>query len=207
MCILYSRWGYSFLQRHLRHKHTKTVSVTHEFTNQTTITLKLDSTAVSQRAPGGPRALAWDYAVGHMRGKDLFVVCTEHAEEKGGGEKGGVSLLGRGFPLISSLHRRRAKRERGRSVFGCVGMLLSSAKRGISVPLRHFCTVSFFVFVLLPRTGWGSSLCCWLGWDTARYGDDCASYCLASAGASTPAEGERERKKAQLPALLDGFSR
>lgn len=205
MCILYSRWGYSFLQRHLRHKNTKTVSVTHEFTNQTTITLKVDSTAVSQRAPGGPRALAWDYAVGHMRGKDLFVVCTEHAEEKGGGEKGGVSLLGRGFPQVCT-EEERSGREDGVSS-AAWGMLLSSAKRGISVPLRHFCTVSFFVFVLLPRTGWGSSLCCWLGWDTARYGDDCASYCLASAGASTPAEGERERKKAQLPALLDGFSR
>lgn len=25
-------------------------------------------------------------------------------------------------------------------------------------------------------------MCCWLGCDIARYGDDCASYCLASAG-------------------------
>lgn len=153
MCVFCTAGGVIVFCRGILDTKILTVSVTHEFTNQTTITLKVDSTAVSQRAPGGPRALAWDYAVGHMRGKDLFVVCTEHAEEEGGGEKGGVSLLGRGFPLISSLHRRRAKRERGRNVFGCVGMLLSSAKRGISVPLRHFCTVSVFVFVLLPRTG------------------------------------------------------
>lgn len=30
--------------------------------------------------------------------------------------------------------------------------------------------------------GWGSSLCCWSGCDIARCGDNCASYCLASAG-------------------------
>lgn len=32
------------------------------------------------------------------------------------------------------------------------------------------------------RPGWGSSLCCWSGCDIARCGDNCASYCLASAG-------------------------
>lgn len=33
-------------------------------------------------------------------------------------------------------------------------------------------------------------MCCWLGCDTARYGDDCASYCLASAGVFTSTEGK-----------------
>lgn len=39
---------------------------------------------------------------------------------------------------------------------------------------------------IYPCTGWGSSLCCWLGCDIARYGDDCASYSLASAGYTLP---------------------
>lgn len=143
MCILYSRWGYSFLQRHLRHKNTKTVSVTHEFTNQTTITLKVDSTAVSQRAPGGPRALAWDYAVGHMRGKDLFVVCTEHAEGKRRRRERGSKSAWAGFP--SSLHRRRAKRERGRSVFGCVGNVAFVGEAG------HFCPFTAFLYCFFLR--------------------------------------------------------
>lgn len=33
-----------------------------------------------------------------------------------------------------------------------------------------------------PGTGWGSSLCCWSGCHITPCGDDCAIYCLASAG-------------------------
>lgn len=33
-----------------------------------------------------------------------------------------------------------------------------------------------------PDTGWGSSLCCWLGCHITPCGDDCAIYCLAGAG-------------------------
>lgn len=64
-----------------------------------------------------------------------------------------------------------------------------------------FLSVPFLV-LFEPRTGWGSSLCCWLGWDTARYGDDCASYCLASAGAAL--QRRKRTTKVPLPALLAG---
>lgn len=33
-----------------------------------------------------------------------------------------------------------------------------------------------------PRSGWGSSLCCWSGCHITPCGDDCAIYCLAGAG-------------------------
>lgn len=86
--------------------------------------------------------------------------------------------------------------------------LMSAADKGAKIFLQLSLEISlrwklsllsislFFLFPLLAPAfpspfkigrvhhdpGWGSSLCCSSGCDTARCGDNCASYCLASAG-------------------------
>ncbi len=57
-------------------------------------------TPLLRMSPGGPRARVSDHPVGHMRGKDRFVVSAEEREEGGGGGErreqvclGGVSLI------------------------------------------------------------------------------------------------------------------
>lgn len=68
----------------------------------------------------------------------------------------------------------------------CCGFLRSLL---ISFWIELICSaVFFFIFIFCRMSqvhhgpGWGSSLCCWSGCDIARCGDNCASYCLASAG-------------------------
>lgn len=117
---------------------------------------------------------------GHLRAKN------RQREEEGGGAR----LAGRGFLLKSA--QKRSEAPQTMTLLGNV-----DARYALSFSLLGwFCFYAYkflpFVVPFWPRTGWGSSLCCWLGCDTARYGDDCASYCLASAGAALQ---PRERRR------------
>lgn len=123
-------------------------------------------------------------SAGHMRRTGL---CGLVLWMWGGRRGRGAGLLGRGFPPVSSLLHSRGSKQRRTDVFGCVGKLFLLQSSGVAL-----------FFPPKPHTSWGSSLCCWLGWDTARYGDDCASYCLASAGAFT-SRGKMGGKKPLSP--------
>ena len=127
-----------------------------------------------------------------MWGKGPRVVWVSWGKRWGGGERGRSALGGVSSRLVFQV----CSLKKGKNlVQGLVGMLLFYRSWSRS----HFMLREFFLFCTFlafsrwfffacpescggPCTGWGSSLCCWLGWDTARYGDDCASYCLASAG-------------------------
>lgn len=108
-------------------------------------------------------------------------------KEKGKSGEG----AGRGFPLLFTVRREES------------GWCLQQIKetRIIKRPQSPFIFLLFFPLIsfvaavlsacLFPPSwrgrehqgpGWGSSLCCWSGCDIARCGDNCASYCLASAG-------------------------
>lgn len=108
-------------------------------------------------------------------------------EEEEEEESGGSAWAG--FPsYFKSAQKKKKKRRRGRGEDGAAWECGRAGSVFLTFTMFSLCLRRPFCWILrLPSTGWGSSLCCWLGCDSARYGDDCASYCLASAGVSTSA--------------------